>query len=289
MDHVLLVYKKSIYQIYIKEQRLSPANRLSDADLARLKASHDTHVATLTAVRQALTRRGIRFREVYRARSASFDRHDFVIAVGGDGTFIEASRRTTDQPLLGVNSDPARSVGFYCVATAATVDCYLDQLLGGQARCRRLNRMGLTLDGTLLDFHVLNDILVTHRSPAAMSCYRVGYGDVSERQRGSGMWVSTAAGSTGAIRSAGGSRMPLGSRRLQFLGRELFRGCDGPSWTLARGFVAAGEPLLLNSQMREGMVFVDGAHLRVPFPYGAELRVTNSAAPLTAVRALAVG
>ncbi len=32
--------------------------------------------------------------------------------------------------------------------------------------------------------------------------------------------------------------------------------------------------------MREGMIYIDGAHVRLPFPYGSELEITKSDIPL---------
>ena len=56
-------------------------------------------------------------------------------------------------------------------------------------------------------------------TPAAMTSYTLDIGSVSEPQRSSGLWIATAAGSTAAIRAAGGCILPLRSRKLQYLVR----------------------------------------------------------------------
>ena len=45
---------------------------------------------------------------------------DLVVAVGGDGTLLAASHNVVDVPILGVNSAPGHSVGFFCAAKRPT-------------------------------------------------------------------------------------------------------------------------------------------------------------------------
>ena len=285
MHRVLVVYKKSLHQIYILERnrRLrGDRNRFDAEQLKRLQAAHDSHLRTLDKVRAVFGKRKIRFREIYRARHVDYGRYDFVIAVGGDGTFIEAARQITDQPILGVNSDPVRSVGVFCAATGKTFAAAVDAICDGAATVKRLNRMAVHVDGEPLGFYVLNDVLVAHVLPAAMSQYRIRVNAEVEEQKGSGIWVSTAAGSSGGIYSAGGHHMPWGSIRLQYQPRELFTG-DGADYRLRGGIVALKRPLIFESRMREGRVFVDGPHVRLPFPFGCRLQIANARHPLRVV------
>ena len=78
------------------------------------------------------------------------------------------------------------------------------------------------LDGEPESLYILNDILVAHQCPAAMSRYRISVDGQCEEQYGSGVWISTAAGSTAGILSAGGRVMRPGSKRIQYMSRELF-------------------------------------------------------------------
>ena len=101
-----------------------------------------------------------------------------------------------------------------------------------------------------------------------MTRYRLSIGSLAEEQRSSGLWTSTAAGSTAGIRSAGGQPMPLDARRLQFRARELFR-IRGRGAALASGFVEPGEELVVESAMPAGWLFPDGSRTAVRFPFGA--------------------
>jgi len=129
---------------------------------------------------------------------------------------------------------------------------------------------------------VLNDILIAHQNPAAMSRYAIRVNGTQEEQRSSGLWLSTAVGSTAAIKSAGGRVLPRESKAIQYLPRELYYG-PGTTYRLTGGLVQLGRAIVLRSLMREGMVYADGEHLRVPFRYGDVLRVSRSPQPLVVV------
>ena len=105
----------------------------------------------------------------------------------------------------------------------------------------------------------------------------IGTADVLEEQRSSGIWISTPIGSTAGIRSAGGKVMPLGSRRLQYLVRELYRE-PGRSYQMVHGYLRDEEQLIIASKMPEGELYIDGARTRYAFPFGvrAEIRLANS-------------
>jgi hypothetical protein len=104
-------------------------------------------------------------------------------------------------------------------------------------------------------------------------------GDKEEEHRSSGLWIAGPAGSTAGIASAGGRRMPLLSRRIQFRARELYR-APGRTYGLASGFVPPGETLLIESRMEDGWLFLDGARTSYRFPFGAKAEVRLSQTPL---------
>lgn len=283
---VLLVYKKSAYQIYVLERRNSlfvgPRRRVLRWDMERLKSAHEAHQRTLAEVERVLQATSVRYRRIYRALQHDYTPYDLVIAVGGDGTCLEAARSVTRQILVGVNSDPNRSIGSFCRADARTFKRLWERLLNGGVSTRQLHRMQLVLNGKRLSFSVLNDVLIAHETPAAMSRYSIQVNGVEEEQRSSGLWIATAAGSTAAIKSAGGKVLPKGSAALQYMPRELYH-LQGTTYQLRGGVIPKGQTITLRSLMRQGMAYVDGEHLKVPFRYGDTLEISNSSYPLTIV------
>lgn len=278
MNNVLLVYKKSSYHIYFRERGLRPeASGFEERDVARLLAADSAHNACLEAVKAALTSRKIPFRSVYRARLTNYAPHDVVIAVGGDGTFFEAARLATHHRILGVNSDPERSYGFYCRATRETIGDYLDGICAERLQACPLHRLAMTSsDGR--EMQIMNDVLFAHDSPAALSRYELDLDGTREEQRGSGLWVSTACGSTGAIASAGGKRLPLASDQFQYQPREL--SALRSTYRLTGGLLEPEFCLRATSLMRNASVFCDGKHSRYALQYRQTVTFRKSRWPL---------
>ncbi len=269
----LLLYKKSTYKHHFQKHRLtSPLSPTERVFVSRFKRTHDVHYKNLDIVACALRSRGIVFDMIPRGQSADYCRYDWVITVGGDGTFLEGARFVTRQYILGVNSDPQWSVGRFCPVTAARFASVLERIHEGRVKTLLLNRMQVMLGSTGEKIFALNDILACHSNPAAMSRYNLRIGRDEEDQSSSGLWIATAAGSTGAMRSAGGRRLALTSRTLQYRVRELYRG-RGSGGRLLAGVVEPPASIYLTSLMKDGVVFIDGSHEKRLFRFGERLRV----------------
>ncbi len=276
---VLVVYKKSAYQLYLRERRDSRLARLlrrRNPDARDIRQAHTVHQATLHAVTGTLARFGVAYDAVYRAHLRTTARHDLVISVGGDGTLLQASHLVADLPILGVNSDPRRSEAVFCAASRANFPGLLRQALAGRLPAAQLSRLQVTLNGRRLWPLVLNDVLITHDDPATMSRYRLAVGARREDQKSSGLWIATAAGSSSAILAAGGRRLPWTAKRFQYRPRELYRGRLSRC-RLTGGVLPRGRTVSVTWLMREGAVFIDGPHVRYPLRFGDRLTVGLSA------------
>ncbi|MES1240870.1 MAG: NAD(+)/NADH kinase [Acidobacteriota bacterium] len=201
-----------------------------------------------------------------------------LVTVGGDGTLLSASHWVTGAAVLGVNSAPRSSVGYLALARRATVARILKRIERGTLLPKPVARLEAELDGQVLP-PALNDVLVAHERPAATSRYQLRLGRQRAKHRSSGLWVSTATGSTAGIRSAGGRPMALTARRLQFRARELYRPY-GQDVALESGFVPEDGELVVESAMEAGWLFPDGTRLAVPFPFGARATFRLAEQPL---------
>lgn len=280
IKHALLLYKKSTLK-----HTFSPGGReakgIADrgAFVRRFKLTHTQHYKSVAVIERALKEQGVSYTRVYRGQRICYQEFDFVITLGGDGTFLEAARNIDKQWILGVNSDPEWSVGCFCCTTPDNFTEMLKRIINDSFKFREIHRLQLQLKYSRKRVNVLNDILICHRNPAAMSRYVVTIGPRQEEQRSSGLWVSTAAGSTGAIYSAGGKILPLSSRRMQFRVRELYVG-DKIRQPMIGGIVSANGTIKIVSLMKEGYAFLDGSHARLPFPFGEEALIASSTKPL---------
>ena len=281
VKNVLLLYKKSSYSIYFEHPRSSFKKlRVAPLEMARFQENHRQHARSLSIIEKVLKGLNLRYTKASRGSKINFKCFDLIISVGGDGTFMEAARGIKGQVILGVNSDPSWSVGKLCCATAETFVPIIRKLLLGKGSVRTLQRLKLQIGDKKI--HALNDILVCHRNPAAMSRYYLTVGKKREEQKSSGVWFATAAGSSGAIRSAGGRQLPVESFKIQYKPRELYSG-RSDAYQLRGGILKPQTKLQVTSLMREGFVFVDGSHISFPFDFGKTITMTKSEYPLKAV------
>jgi NAD+ kinase len=270
----------------VVDRRGEPA-RLAQAGQSsaqQLTAAAQTHEQTLAEVVGTLAERGIGCRQERVDSLGALARRAIaaarlVVTVGGDGTFLTSSHWVRDGYLLGVNSAPGDSVGYFSLARRETFAATLDSILQATLRPLSVARLAITLDGQLLPEPALNDILAVHEHPAATSRYVLRLAEKEEEHRSSGLWIAGPAGSTAGIASAGGHRMPLLSRRFQFRARELYRAPDR-IYEMAGGFVPPGQSLLVESRMEDGWLFLDGARTSYRFPFGAKAEVRVAPAPL---------
>lgn len=252
--------------------------RSGDGTAKRILQADAEHQRTIDAVRQALSKRKIAFGE---ASLMNLDARvkgqltisDLVITIGGDGTALGASHYIRGGTMLGVNSAPGDSVGHFCSVNRKNFEARLDAILSGKWKPKELSRLQIALDEKPLPELALNDVLIAHDCPASTTRYLIKVGRREEEHRSSGIWISTAAGSTAGIGSAGGKKMPLGSKRIQYLVRELYRE-PKRSYALTRGFIEAGDDIIIASKMAAGEMYIDGAKTRYEFPFGTRARIS---------------
>jgi NAD+ kinase len=270
--------------VIIKQTALAQGGRAASlakvghATAKRILHADAEHNRTVEEVRRALRRRRITFAESPLAKldarlKGQLAIADFVITIGGDGTALGASHYVRGGAMIGVNSAPGDSVGHFCCVNRKSFAQRLDTILDGKLKPKELARLQITLDGKPLPELALNDVLVAHDCPASTTRYIIKTGKREEEQRSSGVWVSTAAGSTAGIRSAGGKVMPLGSRRMQFMVRELYRE-PNRSYSLVRGFVEPDQDIVIASKMGDGELYIDGARTLYAFPFGTRAQIT---------------
>lgn len=275
--------KRTALQAFVEgenQRRLSGLLKRRDVTVARMQATHDSHVATAREVLRVLEAVGAlvtdlsMFREDVRA-----DDFDLCVTVGGDGTLLRASHSIHDVPILGINSAPLTSVGFFCGADRSTAQSAIEAALRNALPGTKLARMKVTVAGKIVANRVLNDALFCHASPAATSRYILQLDGVVEEQKSSGFWIGPAAGSTAAQLSAGGKVLPLQSRDLQLVVREPYAP-HGERYTLRRVLIRDGERLIVRSKMRSSVLFFDGPDERTCPRFGDQITFAAAKEPL---------
>jgi NAD+ kinase len=280
---VVVVAKRTAYRRFIVDERDPRAKALlrrHDPAVKNWLAAHREHMQTLETVLAVLERAGAQVMLVERSHAA-FDASDaaLVVPVGGDGTLLAASHSVVETPVLGVNSSPQHSVGFFCSAQRGTFRRMLDQALEQKLASVELTRMAVAVNGRVRNKHVLNEALFCHASPAATSRYLLEHGRSNEEQRSSGIWVGPAAGSTAAQRSAGGRVLPLASHVLQLVVREPYTPSGRPT-RMAKLLIEDGDHVRVESKMDDAALFFDGPYRNVPVRLGDKVTFFASDEPL---------
>lgn len=288
MKTALVIYKKSLYEIYVQEKKNKHIQNLlnrGDVTTKDMLASHECNLMTIDLVVNTLEKLGFNVRTRYRGGPTMVKPEDIVFSVGGDGTFLWTQKYVPSGiPVFGVNSDPGRSVGYLCTATALDFEQRLknyllpdNQKVLGCPTNRTIQRLSLEINGDLVSSKILNDVLFCHKNPAAMSSYILN----DEHQKSSGVWISTPVGSTGAMTSAGGISQPWHDTKLQYKVREPYQ---IPNKYKNRGGYFGNESLTIVSKMRQAIVAPDGSRDLTPVQMGDVVVIKKSFEPLTWVK-----
>ena len=285
---IIIIAKQTSYSRYVQDNDVQHLIAQNNPATQRWQSSHEAHCKTLEIVRESALKRAQVF--VFDAVSFVADLQDvaLVVTVGGDGTLLSASHSLHSQvQILGVNSDPKTSVGFFCAATAETFPEYLNRALDCVCEGITLARMKILKNGRIIDERVLNDVLFCHTSPAITSNYILDHVltfpnqriEFSETQKSSGFWIGPAAGSTAARRSAGFKPLDLDSKNLQLCVRELYHR-PGSKVGQQEINVEPGSAIRVVSKMDSAAMYIDGDYKVVPVGLGDELVFEMSNDPL---------
>jgi NAD+ kinase len=253
-------------------------------DIERLRSAASNHEQTMVAVRRALSQHKINEWQVDRLQPRDAEGKDLVVTVGGDGTVLTANSLDSELPMITVNSDPGGSVGMYTRCSAARFPELFEAWLAGRAQVEAIPRLQVRIDGAA-PWRILNECLFASANPAAMTRYLLEIPGAAgagawqrEEQRSSGVWVSTASGSTAAIHSAGADTVEAHQAALLYLVREPFQGLRRMSLLAGRQLPPLG--LRLTPAMPGISIFIDGPYIHRSIPPGSLVEFAASPIPL---------
>ncbi|GLU17780.1 hypothetical protein SLE2022_341340 [Rubroshorea leprosula] len=295
----LLLFLKP-FDVYPASQSNSRSRFTNNPQILRyLDDRLKVHKEAISFCQKILQKKSVDWEPIFRNKLSQPIRDvDLVVTVGGDGTLLQASHLIDDSvPILGVNSDPTqaeevqeycgefdanRSTGYLCAANVKNFEQILDSILEGQTVPSKLSRISICLNLKLLSTYALNDILIAHPCPATVSrfSFKIKRGDQPcsplVNCRSSGLRVSTAAGSTAAMLSAGGFAMPILSQDLQYMVREPISPGAAVSG-LMHGLITSDQSMNLSWFGKEGLIYIDGSHVFYPVQNGDTIEISSRA------------
>lgn len=281
---VLLVIKTTNLELHGERVRNSVLRGvLRQQNMDRLKTSHDEHYETVDQLKTLLKNAHIEFDEIDRAQKwPAVQPYDAVISVGGDGTLLSSSHHLPDGGvLMGIRSSTA-SVGHLCAGGRKKLASLVEKLHARQLPIIELHRLKARIKdmakGHITEtVPVINDFLYANSNPAATTRYKITVAGKRETQKSSGLWVACPAGSSAAILSAGGEKVPLASHVFQYRVRELFSP-QGAAFHLIGGhFEADGKSLVIENRCEEAILALDGQHGEVKLGFGDTVTFVRAA------------
>ncbi|CAN0880142.1 NADH kinase [Linum grandiflorum] len=283
---VLLLLKP--FDMYPIAQLYSQSRTTNPKILQFLDNRRKVHREAVHFCQSILQKKAVDWEPVVRANLCRpIQNVDFVITVGGDGTLLQASHFMDDSiPVLGVNSDPTQVEEVRDITGSKSMESHLEfaaffcsvlfhvmqrSQLDSAFFCRLRNSvMILMLPGALAICveqlrRALNRITrdAISRSPLA-HC------------RSSGLRVSTAAGSTAAMLSAGGFAMPILSQDLQYMVREPISPAASVS-NLMQGIFNPDQVMEITWYSEDGFLYVDGSNVLRSIQYGDRITMSSRA------------
>lgn len=243
---------------------------LSQGDYTRIRTAHDEHHASVQKVCERFDQEKIDYRIVnVDDQDWSLDEDtSVVVTLGGDGTLLSASHRVIGAGLVtlfGIRSS-GTSVGFLCAGGTERLDELVASIRSGNFNVLEASRLIADIHGVDANRTIrstvpaLNDFLYSNANPAATTRYRLGLGDRQEDHKSSGMWLSTALGSTAGIYAAGGVVQPRADAHFQYVVRELYR-APGKNFYLVKGFFDPDrKSVTIENKCERAILAADGNH-----------------------------
>ena len=243
--------------------------------LTDLKREHEQHCQTEALVLKILSREFSSIKQIRLEGLSQINFHDYhlVVTIGGDGTLLATSHHLDNKtPLLGVRSSDA-SVGYLCGSHKESFEKVLLNFLKSELKTVTLQRIKAQItkasSGEVVSTNfALNDILFANSNPSCTTRYEIRFNEQRETHRSSGIWVSTATGSTAAIRAAGSAPIDIHSKLSLFRVREPCYLPQNQLNIVAEQFLLSEQSLQIQTFCEEAILAIDGRHHQHTLEFG---------------------
>ena len=277
---LLLVNKHSKYEWEKEKFNLSHDEIVKKyskerANVDAILMSHDKQLEVRNMVKEFIPNTDMCFMSEA-PKFLSNSNYDLVIVLGGDNSFTYVSHHIKDTPILGVNSDPDRSVGCLTKFSIKNADDVIDlatMIDFNEFDIEKWTRLEAFIDGEQI-VSASNEYYFGERMANKMSRHVLVYDGKEYEQKCSGILIATGAGSTGwygsAMSPVSCSSFSPTKNMGSFVVREPYS--LGGS-TFHYGKLNSGEEIILYSlNDDDGMVSVDSWE-EFPFTRGSEARI----------------
>lgn len=222
------------------------------ANLGAILKSHDEQLQARLKFGELLTSKSICFDTVMMGEvKQEIKGYDLVASFGGDNSFSYLSHFVEDIPIMGINSDPTRSVGALCLWSAAELEDIVSKIYNQDFTINGWTRLSALIDSKQIS-GATSEYFFGEKMRKEMSREILEYRGKSYELKGSGLLIVTGAGSTGWFESAGryifpnGARFPKTEKKAVFLSTEPYL-YKGNANTINTGEIMEGEEIVIHS------------------------------------------
>lgn len=238
-----------------------------------LKRAHLQHQQTLEILIDTMNKRSLSFDIVGRFEPwPEIDDYDFIITIGGDGSVLSASSQIKgNRPILiGIKSSDS-SEGFLCGVDRTEIDSFFEDLLSDKVKFSSILRLQAKINRvsegtTIISPPALNEFLYSNISPAGTTRYALNFNNNIEVQKSSGVWISTAIGSSGSVHASGASVMSPTLNQALFQVREPYKG-KSLYKLISKQFNPDTDSLQIENHLRSAILSIDGTNNTIELEY----------------------
>ncbi|MEK6984605.1 MAG: NAD(+)/NADH kinase [Nanoarchaeota archaeon] len=241
--------------------------------------------STLAIVKITLNKYKISFALANRdkLRKKQFKDKDLIIALGGDGTFLRAAHFVDKQLILGVNSDIKNKEGFFMKADKKNFKEKIRKIIKGKTKIKKLPRLEACINNKKIEALALNEFFVGARKSYHAAKYVIKINGKKERQKSSGILITTPTGSYAWAKSCSNKTLPLNSRNYQFVVREPYEGQVFKNYKFGCGTLNKNQKVSIFSEMLDGILIADSVGKEYSLKNGSKATIKMSNKYLNAI------
>ena len=236
--------------------------------------------STLSSVEKTLKKFKINFNLANRDKlnKAQFRNKDSIIAVGGDGTFLRAAQFVDKQMIFGVNSDVKDKEGFFMKADRNNFDKKFRRITNNKFKIKKLSRLEAYINNKKIETLALNEFFIGPKKSYHAAKYVIQIGNKKERQKSSGILVTTPTGSYAWAKSCCNKTLPLNSKKFQFVVREPYEGKVFKNYRFKYGRLNKSQKIFIASEMLDGILIADSVSKEYSLKNGSKaiIKLSNN-------------
>lgn len=235
-----------MHRLKLTEKELRDFYKKENLNAEKIFDSHEKQKSSLKRIKQILE--GCKVVERNSLTKEDVKNSKLVISFGGDNHFNYVSHFCDSNLVVGVNSDPERSVGAMTYFNVDSFEFFLPSLLNDDFEIEEWPRIEIEVDGKMIETLCVSEIFIGESDRVNMSRHILKLNGNEEEQKGSGIVVTTGTGSTGWYDSAcryifsEGNKFGKTSKELRFVLTEPFNG-KYSKYNMLNGVVKDGENL----------------------------------------------